>query len=74
MGLQFQTQVKAQWLNLKDAAKYIGRTEKAVRRLLDKNRLTVYKPDSRLVFSVQDLDRFIGSSSKGASASYSSPM
>ena len=47
------------WLNSKQAAEYLGTTDKNIRNLVLERRLPAYKPFGKLLFEKADLDRKI---------------
>ncbi len=46
-------------LNVREAAKYIGRTESAVRELVWNEKLPHIRCDRRVMLDIRDLDRWI---------------
>ena len=51
--------VRPRLYDVKQAALYLGRTEEGVRGLYKAGTLPSVKPDGRVQFDVQDLDRWI---------------
>lgn len=54
-------------LDIEEAAEYLGRTQKAVRRLIDGGKIPVVRFDARVQIDRKDLDRVIDEA-KGKSA------
>ena len=46
-------------LNVRDAAQYLGRTEKSVRHLVGRRRLRSVRADGRVMLDLSDLDAWI---------------
>ena len=46
-------------LNVRDAAQYLGRTEKSVRHLVGRRRLRSIKTNGRVMLDLSDLDAWI---------------
>jgi excisionase family DNA binding protein len=46
-------------LNVKEAARYIGRTEKSVRHLVSRRKLRCVRADGRVMLDLSDLDAWI---------------
>lgn len=46
-------------MDVEGAAIYLGRTEKAIRKLIDAGKLPVVRIDSRVCLDIRDLDRII---------------
>ncbi len=59
---------KHNWLNPREAAEYLGVTERQVRRWAQQDRLPHTKMGLRLQFSGEQLDAFVRACSKGNSA------
>jgi excisionase family DNA binding protein len=51
--------IQPRLLTVKDAATYLGRTEKAVRHLVATHSLPCVRTDARIMLDRQDLDRWI---------------
>lgn len=47
------------WLTVEQAAEYVGRSEEAIRGLVKRGELTAYKPDGRLQFDREQIDRWM---------------
>lgn len=47
------------FVTVKEAAEFLGRTEKAVRRMIEEEKLRKYKPDSRVMLDLEELRRFV---------------
>lgn len=51
--------VKPRLLTIEQAAVYLGRTEGAVRQLLNRDTFSAVRADGRVMLDIQDLDRWI---------------
>lgn len=56
--------VPKKWLNLKQAAEYLGATPRAIEAYVLKGKLTCFKPFGRLLFDLNELDRIVEASRK----------
>jgi excisionase family DNA binding protein len=45
--------------SLKEAAQYLGRTERALRHLVDRGKIPTVRIDSRIQFAIEDMNRLI---------------
>jgi hypothetical protein len=45
--------------SLKEAAHYLGRTERALRHLVDRGKIPPVRIDNRIQFDINDMDRLI---------------
>lgn len=52
------------WLNLKQAAEYLGTTPRAIEAYVLKGKLSCYKPFGRLLFDVVELETVVKASRK----------
>lgn len=53
------------WYNLKDAAKYLGVTIRALEGYVRRKQLRFYKPFGRILFDIDEIDAVISASRKG---------
>jgi hypothetical protein len=51
--------VEHKLINVATAAKYIGRSEKAIRRMYESGKITPIRIDGRVQFSIEELDAII---------------
>jgi excisionase family DNA binding protein len=59
--------VQRRLFSVADAAKYIGRTEDAVRHMIDSGKLPVVRIDTRISLDKEDLDELIRYSKQNSS-------
>ena len=52
-------------LSVRETARYIGRTETAVREMVWNQKLTHIRTDRRVMFDIRDLDRWIDANRVG---------
>lgn len=52
------------WLNLRQAADYLGTTPRAIEAYVMKKKLSCYKPFGRLLFCIKELESIVRSSRK----------
>jgi hypothetical protein len=57
--LNAEQNIRPRLMSVKDAAYYISRTEKSVRHLASQGAFPQVRADDRIMFDVQDLDRWI---------------
>ena len=56
--------IESRWLNLKQAAQYLGTTVRAVEAYVLKGKLPCYKPFGRIIFDRFELDKIVATSRK----------